>query len=255
MMGSLPLTTMNSPHSQVDMISYGPLNQLTMLTTYQSDQASASPQPAAALKPSGVPLQHFPSQHVPPLPEASYPSPKFVLSAGSVLFRTHPATHALQLCTLQNTRARSPATRWILPKGRKDQFESMESAAVRETFEETGYPCELYAVTLETRAPAPGVNLGPYKVLEARASTEPFYMTVRMMKEGSVKTIWWYVAWVRGNDAEKVEGVAMSNEEGYVSEFQDIPDALEIYKGTKFEGIVVKAVELITNTLQEKSTD
>jgi 8-oxo-dGTP pyrophosphatase MutT (NUDIX family) len=131
----------------------------------------------------------------------------------------------------------------------------MESAAVRETFEETGYPCELYAVTLETRAPAPGVNLGPYKVLEARASTEPFYMTVRMMKEGSVKTIWWYVAWVRGNDAEKVEGVAMSNEEGYVSEFQDIPDALEIYKGTKFEGIVVKAVELITNTLQEKSTD
>lgn len=202
-------------------------------------------------KPPGVPLQHYPSKSS--LPEGSYPSSKFVLSAGSVLFRHHPTTHALQICTLHNTRARSPANRWILPKGRKDQLETMEAAAVRETFEETGYPCELYPVTLQTRAPAPGVNLSPYKVLEAKNSIEPFYMTVRSLKEGSVKTIWWYVTWLRGNNAEKVDGVAMSNEEGYVSEFVDVPEALEIYKGTKFEEIVLKAIELVKSTLQELS--
>lgn len=95
------------------------------------------------------------------------------------------------------------------------------------------------------------MNLGPYKVIEAKESQEPFYMTVRTLKEGSMKTIWWYIAWVRGNDAEKVEGVAMSNEEGYVSEFVDVPQALEIYKDTKFGEIVRKAVELVTVRLQE----
>lgn len=185
------------------------------------------------------------------LPETSYPSQNFVLSSGTVLFRTHPTTRVLQLCTLQNTHASSPSTRWILPKGRKGQSESMEAAATRETFEETGYPCDLFPVTLETRAPASGITLGPDKVLEAKESTEPFYMTVRTLKEGSVKTVWWYVAWVKGNDAEKVNGTTMANEAGYVSEFVDVPTALEIYRGTRFEGIVGRAVELVTSTLQE----
>ncbi|KAJ3540970.1 hypothetical protein NMY22_g4082 [Coprinellus aureogranulatus] len=206
-------------------------------------------------RPPGVPLKHFPSMAKSSLQEASYPSSKFVLSAGSVLFRTDRTTHRLQLCTLQNTRAKSPANCWILPKGRKDQFESMEVTAVRETFEETGYPCELYPVTLQTRAPAPGVHLSPYAVIEAKESMEPFYMTVRTLKDGSVKTIWWYLTWLKSNSAERVEGVAMANEEGYVSEFMDVPVAVEIYKGTKFEEIVVKAVELVTNTLQIESSE
>lgn len=66
---------------------------------------------------------------------------------------------------------------WMLPKGRKDEGESIEEvrpssasldyltnpevlqAAVRETYEETGYPCSLLGVDLQTRSPPRGVNV------------------------------------------------------------------------------------------------
>lgn len=130
----------------------------------------------------------------------------------------------------------------------------MSQTAVRETFEETGYPCDLFPCTLPTRSPAPGMSLSPYAVRQAsEASEEPFFITVRELKEGSLKLVWWYIAWLRDNNAEKVAGVHMPSEDGYVSEFVDVPRALEIFEGTMFHEIVVKAVSLVTRQLEEAS--
>ncbi|KAJ2927733.1 hypothetical protein H1R20_g9362, partial [Candolleomyces eurysporus] len=181
------------------------------------------------------------------LPPLSFPSESFVFSAGSVLFRTHPDTGVLQVCVIHNTKRNA----WILPKGRKDQNESMDVTAVRETFEETGFPCELYPCRMETRAPAPGVNVNWKVVLEAKESLEPFYVTVRQMGDKTLKMIWWYLTWLKGNNAEKVPGVHTPSEAGYVSQFVDTEKAIELLEGTNFAEIVERAVDLVKSSLED----
>ena len=129
----------------------------------------------------------------------------------------------------------------------------MEVAAVRETFEETGFPCDLYPVMLETRIPAQGQALGPYVIREVKNCVEPFYVTVRQLKDRSLKMIWWYITWVLNNNAEKVEGVCMPSEEGYVSRFVDVEEAIAIMKGTPFNQILVNAVDLVQKQLDSSS--
>lgn len=92
----------------------------------------------------------------------------FVICAGSVLFRTSPDW---QKCILHFPREGL----WVLPNGRKDCGESVESAALRETDEETGYRCAFFPRTLTTRAPVPHVN--EPRIINGAA--KPFAMTVR----------------------------------------------------------------------------
>lgn len=127
----------------------------------------------------------------------NYTSDVFVVSAGCLLFRLVDGVD-LQLCILYNARRGI----WVLPKGRKDCGESIEAAALRETFEETGYSCEFLPCTLETRAPLPGVDLHPSQVLTVERATEPFVVTTQQMKNGAMKFIWWFIA--RPISSEKV---------------------------------------------------
>ena len=87
-----------------------------------------------------------------PRNESVFLTGDFVISAGCVLFRRSPnASRTLQICLIHASRAR-----WLLPKGRKDVGESIDVTAARETYEETGYVCELVPVHMPTRAPIPG---------------------------------------------------------------------------------------------------
>ncbi|TFK30032.1 hypothetical protein FA15DRAFT_194021 [Coprinopsis marcescibilis] len=179
---------------------------------------------------------------------ANYDSSAFVLSAGSVLFRTHPETHQLQVCLVYNRKNGY----WILPKGRKDQGEPMHITAVRETYEETGYPCVLHPCNMPTRSPPPGVELHPSAVLEAENICEPFAMTVRELKCGSLKTIWWFITWLKDNNAEKVVGTQMSSEQSYESSFRDIEAALQIMDATAFQEVLAKAVEIVQKSRESR---
>lgn len=69
-----------------------------------------------------------------PYPTRTYLPGQFVVSAGSILFRRAPENGELQMCLLYHT----IKDEWLLPKGRKDCGESIETTAVRETYEETG---------------------------------------------------------------------------------------------------------------------
>src|ERR1700733_15655642 len=92
-------------------------------------------------------------------PSAQISSSDFVITAGCILFRKSPTTNGLQICLLHSPERDGKRGKWLLPKGRKDMGESIEAAAIRETFEETGYPCEFLPVRMPTRAPAPGVDV------------------------------------------------------------------------------------------------
>ncbi|KLO19770.1 hypothetical protein SCHPADRAFT_40104 [Schizopora paradoxa] len=121
-------------------------------------------------------------------PTTQFVSHEFVKSAGSVLFSRIPG-HPLQVCFLHYT----TKDEWLLPKGRQDLGESLSDAAVRETFEETGFACKLLPVTMMTRAPEPGVDMKDFPRL-VRNCTEPFTVTVRHVSDRDVKFIWWFIA-------------------------------------------------------------
>lgn len=81
---------------------------------------------------------------------------------------------------------------WLLPKGRQDLGESLSDAAVRETFEETGYGCELLPVTMITRAPETGADMKDFPRLVHNCS-EPFTVTLRHVSDRDIKFIWWFI--------------------------------------------------------------
>lgn len=104
--------------------------------------------------------------------QVSYPgsinhaSNNFVISAGCILFRKSPVNpNQVQICLLFQPKDLTLKRRekWILPKGRKDLGETIEATAVRETYEETGFPCEFMPV----RFPYCYQYLLPYKVYYA----------------------------------------------------------------------------------------
>ncbi|KAF7374989.1 Nudix hydrolase domain-containing protein [Mycena sanguinolenta] len=158
-----------------------------------------APLPAPMLEPTPAPLRST------GYPTTLFFSEDFVVSAGCVLFRRNPTATTsnantgergrLEICVLHDLKT----DEYVLPKGRKDVGESIAEAAVRETFEETGYPCALLPLRMPTRAPAPGVNT-PDAVSVQDGISEPLAVAVRDMRSGGqgIKVVWWFVARATG---------------------------------------------------------
>ena len=116
----------------------------------------------------------------------------FVLGSGTVCI---DADKALMLLLYHR-----PKGELMLPKGRKDRGESIEATATRETFEESGFPCQLVKHKLPTNAPDTSGNADVHR--------EPIAVQQRM-KDGVRKIIIWYVAqadssgfWTAGTQEE-----------------------------------------------------
>lgn len=185
------------------------------------------------------------------LPTIQYSADEFLICAGSILFRHAPASLSshpnpppppLQICLLFHT-ARNE---WLLPKGRKDRYEPITATAIRETFEETGYPCKLLPITLPTRAPLPGSQAKDCVEIVQNCE-EPFMMTLRQVPTGGVKMIWWFVSVVDRAEEEKVEGT-QTEIESYLSEFVDVELAQERATFQSDRDVIRKAVELVYAT-------
>ena len=198
-------------------------------------------QPAAYIAISDIDLHTYTSSAMaaPRYPTTQYLAGNFVISAGCVLFRKDPATHALEICVLHHTKRNE----WLLPKGRKDRGETIEQAALRETFEETGFKCELWPQKMPTRAPEPGVNnLFTTQVVDGLA--EPIGVTIRDLGKSDIKVIFWYVAKVK-DGVEKVYGTQMESE-SYESIFVDAKVAAEKLTFENDRDIIRQAVALVT---------
>ena len=170
------------------------------------------------------------------LPTTQLFSPNFVITAGAVLFRRSP--HGVQVCILHHL----TKGHWLLPKGRKDRGESVEEAALRETYEETGYPCRfLPSLKMWTRAPPAGLDVKDVVAL-APNSTEPFAVTMRTLRPGNIKFTWWYIAEPTG--APKQEGT-QTQSESFASEFFDVEIALRKLTFASDREVVEKALSIL----------
>jgi hypothetical protein len=129
-----------------------------------------------------------------------------------------------------------------LPKGRKNTNETLEAAAVRETFEETGFRCELLPHEFPHLAPlspeAEKGSAGKGRPL----STEPIAMQQRVSM-GAWKVIFWFVAQADSTVA-KVEGTQEAYE-SYVTVWADAASAPGMMSRDGDKEIVTKAIETV----------
>ena len=126
-------------------------------------------------------------------------SDEFVISCGTVTLDLQ-ARKVLVLFSRK-------AGEYLLPKGRKDIGEGLETTALRETFEESGYTCPLLPHTLPTLAPTSIAN----QVDSGRVTTEPFAVTQRTTNE-VLKVIFWYLAQAYSS-ATQTEDTQMEDED------------------------------------------
>lgn len=116
----------------------------------------------------------------------------FVLGSGTVCIDPDKGLMLLLFYRAKNE--------YLLPKGRKDRGEDLEATATRETFEESGFPCQLTKHKLATNAPDTTGDRDLHR--------EPIAVQQRM-KDGARKIILWYVSqadssgyWTAGTQEE-----------------------------------------------------
>lgn len=118
---------------------------------------------------------------------AQYDSTHTQIAAGVVIF--HVASARAVVC--YHTRDHY----YFLPKGRKDAGETVERAACREGFEESGYRCRLLPLPQSHRQPAPAETWGEeISELSKRWSTEPMWTQLAPNRRQTQYILFWYVA-------------------------------------------------------------
>lgn len=193
-----------------------------------SSKADAPAQAAAALPTSTLMVQHLAGH--------------FVISSGSTLFRREAGTGELQLCILHQPRKQ----KYILPKGRKDYGETIEDACLRETYEETGFPCEFVPLRMATRATQPGDLTGHDASVVRDGMTEPVGVTVMDRGAKGGKLILWYVTRLK-DGAVKVDGTQMASE-NYESQFIEARRAISLLTLPQHRDLAQQALELVLST-------
>ncbi|KZV63424.1 hypothetical protein PENSPDRAFT_657313 [Peniophora sp. CONT] len=134
---------------------------------------------------------------------------------------------------------------WFLPRGRKDVGESLEQAALREGYEESGYRATFLPLLLPSGAPVPP---------DARASddglrTEPIYIRAmgipsivdqanRIRSRGEEYIVFFYVGQIPEN-AIREEGTGMADEQAYVGKLVTPEEAREHLAYDQFLQMVV----------------
>lgn len=151
-------------------------------------------------------------------------SDRFVLSSGTVAIDCDR-----DLVLLLYYR---PKGEYLLPKGRKNVGESLQAAAERETFEESGYSCRLVGHNLPTETPQP----------PTMPHTEPITVQQRT-NHGIRKIIFWYVAHADSSDRP----IAQTQEEGEDFEVRwvcrkDAPSTMSFEEDRMIVGKALSAV-------------
>ncbi|KAJ7827884.1 hypothetical protein B0H14DRAFT_2813114 [Mycena olivaceomarginata] len=160
----------------------------------------------------------------PQVPNSAWTGENFLLGAGMVVFQ--PET--LQVVVLYETKRN---TGFFQRDGSKDVGESLEQAALREAYEESGYRVEFLPLYTETRAPGPPSNpQAPYGL-----NCEPVYISTaaysarirgnRVAPAGEYLTFW-YIGQIP-KDAVREEGTGMPDEVNYEAHLMDVKDAVK----------------------------
>ncbi|KAI0783087.1 hypothetical protein C8Q75DRAFT_726623 [Abortiporus biennis] len=177
------------------------------------------------------------------IPSSIFYSNDFMLGAGMVIIQ--PSTGKVVCCWDDHMKY------WFLPKGRKDVGESLETAAKREAYEESGYRVEFLPLLTPTNAPLPPGSQRTHN----DPNTEPIYMSnmswpprrrfmdqpPRAGQDGGVYFTFWYVGQIPENAVRELD-TGMINEKHFVSHILPIEEALHNLSsaGGEVELIVMK---------------
>jgi 8-oxo-dGTP pyrophosphatase MutT (NUDIX family) len=179
-------------------------------------------------------------------PTEQFRSSHFLVCAGSILFESTRAP--LRVCLLHHM----VRDEWLLPKGRKDLGENVPATALRETLEETGYPCTALPLDLVTRAPVPGAQTKDAPACVRACADEPFMLTLRRTtpidNEEGVKLVSWFAAVRTG--ADKVDGTQTAIE-SFESRFFAVDEALRVATFQVDRDVIAAAIELVRATYPE----
>ena len=170
-------------------------------------------------------------------------SHQFVLCAGSVLIQKSTCEVCL-IHTLEGT------GEWLLPKGRKNVNETLSAAAIRETFEETGYHCSLVPLVMQTRAtPITTTTEHLHDVVrKINDISEPFMISIRQIKAMPTnrKIIFWYVTQIDEQFARQTNTQMMN--ENFEVKLVSLDEANRLLSYDDDKDLVQKAFELFQNT-------
>lgn len=149
---------------------------------------------------------------------------------------------------------------------------------MRETHEETGFPCRPYPVGQLTRAPLPGADIKVCSEPHNRSPlvfhkylthalhcqdtkdgvpvvncVEPFALTIRNISPDNVKLIYWFIAEATTSIAD--EGTRMPSESAFTSCWFTPEDAIERLTHEHDRDVVRKAVALVRAEVARKTLD
>ncbi|KAI0085519.1 hypothetical protein BDY19DRAFT_965412 [Irpex rosettiformis] len=179
----------------------------------------------------------------PGFPNSLFYASEFMIGAGMVIIQ--PSTSRIVI--IHETKLNY----WFLPKGRKDVGESVEQAALREAYEESGYRAEFLPLYILTNAPTPP---GAGSRFVPQRNTEPIYLSTYQWKGprwpqgpgciGGEYLTFWFVGQIP-HDAVHEAHTGMPDEVNYVSELVDIRTALHRLSDIE-RNVVQRAFDLWT---------
>ncbi|KAI8722450.1 Nudix hydrolase domain-containing protein [Fusarium sp. LHS14.1] len=159
-------------------------------------------------------------------------SDQFVISCGTVSLDVERSKVLLVRCRRRGE--------YMLPKGRKDVDESLEEAALRETYEESGIRVQLLPVDINSLATLPSST----KIEDPpRAITEPIAVNQRVTRQGILKIIFWYVA-AADSTTTPEEGTQQENEDFDTvwADFDNVGSILSFYEDLCIAEAAIAAV-------------
>ncbi|PGH07890.1 hypothetical protein GX51_01600 [Blastomyces parvus] len=130
-----------------------------------------------------------------------------------------------------------------LPKGRKNVGESLEGAAVRETFEESGHKCRILPHNLVTLQPEYHVS---------HAHKEPLAVQQRRSSGGPHRMIFWYLA--EANSTEPPVVGTQEEWEDFEPHWLSLDEAAAKLWRQDDQQVVARAVQAVLDLKQRKGT-
>ncbi|RPD63366.1 hypothetical protein L227DRAFT_572523 [Lentinus tigrinus ALCF2SS1-6] len=194
----------------------------------------------------------------PAIPDSLFFAEDFMLGSGMVIIQPSTGKIVLLHEELERDARGHVQHRWFLPKGRKDVGETLEQAALREAYEESGYRVDFLPVIMPYNAPTPPTSLDG---LRLRPVTEPIFVNTLEYRNheggrnrhGGEYLTFWYIGQVPENPVADTD-TRMPDEVNYETYFLDPEQALKCLSnhGTYYH-IVKTAYELWVHTVQTQA--
>ncbi|EEH08791.1 conserved hypothetical protein [Histoplasma capsulatum G186AR] len=156
----------------------------------------------------------------------------FVIGCGTVCIDLTKDLVLLLYCRIRR--------QYHLPKGRKNVGESLEDAAVRETFEESGYKCRILPHNLVTLAPDYDAS---------QAHKEPLAVQQRR-SWGPHRIIFWYLA--EANSTETPAVGTQEEWEDFEPHWLSLDEAAAKLARADDQQVVARAIEAVLNLKDKK---